>query len=145
MSLLTQLNRLEARHRELLSLARMTLSLAQRDDLAALEDTFNRRRLLSQEVEAQFRKLAPLWPRWDQELAALPPDQAGQAQDLVNRIAALGHEIVALDRQAADRLTELKDQTAQGLGRAKQGKKLLNAYRSLPKPGSGLGQVSKSG
>lgn len=150
MNQLETLKRLVSLQRELTSLATVGQSLAGRlagleDDMQPLEDVVAKRRLLFSELAILYHGLVQAWPRWEESLAAMPPEEARQARELADELRRQSDTMLEMDARAVEALKEQKAKIHGMLCSITQGTKMLGAYRSFtPSPLYGMDKVSRT-
>lgn len=129
---LRQLAALESQVGELRNLAKVAQGVLDLDNQQALDDTWDRRRRVMQNIERLSLKLAPCLASWDSFLAGLSGDEAALAQKTVDHTAALGREVADLDEKARTVMEGQLKELGRDLEKVATGRKLVRAYRPLP-------------
>jgi hypothetical protein len=145
MSRLAEIKRLADLHRELLSLAEVSLIILNDDRLDDLMPTWERRRRVHDRLMAAGRRLEPLWRDWPAGVDDMDQDQISQAEEIISYIKRTASRTLEVDKQAAGRMEAMMAETRQGLDRLSTGKKLMNAYHRRPQPHGGPFRLSRQG
>jgi ABC-type sugar transport system ATPase subunit len=144
-STLALLTRLSSLQDELFSLAQVMLGVLEQEDMDALQDAWEKRRALFEEVNACYRELGPAFAAWDDCLAELAPQQAGQAQEIVERLSLQAREVLALDERATALMEAQMRKINASLHHLNLGRRAIRAYGPPPLGQGGPDRLSRLG
>jgi hypothetical protein len=142
---LAQLIRLSSLQDELFSLAQVMLGVLEQENLDALQDAWEKRRALFEEVNACYRLLGPSFAAWDDCLAGLDPGQASEAQQLVDRLSAQAREVLALDERTTALMEAQMRKLNDSLHHLNLGRRAIRAYGPPPLGQGGPDRLSRLG
>jgi ABC-type sugar transport system ATPase subunit len=144
-NLLSELKRLAALQDELFSLAQVMLGVLENDDLDALQDAWEKRRALFEEVNACYHQLGPSFSAWDDLLAGMAIDQAELAQQLVDRLSGQAREVLVLDERTTALMEAHMRKISSNLQHLNLGRRVIRAYGPPPLGQGGPDRLSRLG
>lgn len=145
MSLLAQLKRLSSLQDELFSLAQVMLGVLEQENLDALQDAWEKRRALFEEVNACYSELGPSFSSWDGLLDGMDPGQAEQARQLVDRLSAQAREVLTLDERTTALMEAQMRKINDSLHHLNLGRRAIRAYGPPPLGQGGPDRLSRLG
>lgn len=143
--LLAELDRLAALQDELHALAQVMVGVLEQEDLEALQDAWEKRRGLFEEVNACYGQLAPSFAAWEERLARLEPGQAARARDLVERLSGQARQVLALDERTTDLMERQLGKLNRSLEHLNLGRRMIRAYAPPPLGQGGPDKISRLG
>lgn len=145
MSPLVQLRRLSSLQDELFGLAQVMLGVLEQEDLDALQDAWEKRRALFEEVDALYRQLGPSFAAWEDCLAGMDPGQAAEARQTVERLSAQAREVLALDERTTALMEAQMRKLNDSLHHLNLGRRAIRAYGPPPLGQGGPDRLSRLG
>ena len=141
-SLLKNLHEL---HVQMESLARIGLTLFQREEMDAFDDNWKKREAVFSKITALTHKLEPAFSAWEQTVAAMNHGTANQCNQDLDDIRRLANSTQKYDEKLRPLLENAKQDQRGAIQKIDNGKKLIRAYgggQFRRKPPAG---ISRSG
>ncbi len=145
MSLLSELDRLAALQDELHSLAQVMVGVLEQEDLEALQDAWEKRRGLFEEVNACYHQLSPSFAEWERILRGLAPPEAERVQGLVDRLSGQARRVLALDERTTALMERQMSKINRTLEHLSLGRRMIRAYGPPPLGQGGPDKISRLG
>lgn len=145
MNLPKDLERLLDLYTQMRSMAQANLGVLQQGDFEALDDAWQKRRVLFNKLCQNREALNGVFANWDAHMAVMEPDQARRCADLAEAIKKEGRQTLELDDKSAELLKDAQKDIKGKLDHIKEGRRALKAYRGsarAPKPNI---HISKNG
>jgi hypothetical protein len=129
---------------QLLALARRQAAVIGENDLATLLSVLAGKQQLVTELQAIDRQLAPYRQQPPQSRQWSSPDERTRCQQQAARCEAVLREILVIERQAEEQITQQRDDAAQRLATFNQSAQAARAYIPAgPPPTSGMLDVTE--
>ncbi len=122
------LKNLHELHVQLESHARIGLTLFQREELEAFDDSWKKREALFSKITALAHKLQPAFSDWERIVAAMTPAAADQCNEYLDDIRRLANSTHEYDEKLRPLLQNAKQDQRGTIQKIDNGKKLIRAY-----------------
>lgn len=145
MSLLAELDRLAALQDEPHALAQVMVGVLEQEDLEALQDAWEKRRGLFEEVNACYCQLSPSFAAWEQSLEGLESHEAQRARGLVDRLSGQARRVLDLDERTTALMERQMGKIKRSLEHLSLGRRMVRAYGPPPLGQGGPDKLSRMG